>query len=129
MNEVNKERIEAHKKAYDDLVLWIKHQFANEIVMLLPSAEMDVWEWFSLDNKDLIRGASVRIAIKGGYDFVTMEYLCTMLGATEYRVKAYPACRLHLVFKVPITSKAKLAMQCTGMWTPKWKKEDEQEKK
>ena len=122
MNEVNKERIEAHKKAYDDLVLWIKHQFANEIYMLLPSAEMNVREWLSLDNKDLILGASVHLAIKGGYDSETMEYLRMTLDAKEYRVKAYPACRLHLVFKVPITSKTKLAMQCAGMWTPKWKK-------
>lgn len=122
MNEENNARIEAHKMAYDDLVLWIKHQFANEILMLLPSAQLNVKEWISIDNKELIKGASVHIAIKGGYDSVTMEYLCTMLGATEYRVKAYPLCRLHLVFKVPITSKAKIAMQCTGMWIPKWKK-------
>lgn len=122
MNEENDARIEAHKKAYDDLELWIKHQFENEITMLLNSAEMTVREWISIDNKDLIKGASVHIAIKGGYDSETMQYICTMLGATEYRVKAYPLCRLHLVFKVPITSKAKLAMQCTGMWTPKWRK-------
>lgn len=122
MNEENNARIEAHKKAYEDLVLWIKHQFTNEILMLLPSAQLNVREWISIDNKELIKGASVHIAIKGGYDSVTMEYLCTMLGATEYRVKVYPLCRLHLVFKVPITSKAKLAMQCTGMWIPKWKK-------
>lgn len=115
-------KIEAHKKAYEDLKQWIMHQFDTEIKFLLPSAEMNVREWISIDNKDLIKGASVHIAIKGGYDSVTMEYLCMMLGATEYRVKAYPLCRLHLVFKVPNTSKAKLAMQCTGMWIPKWKK-------
>lgn len=122
MNEENDARIESHKKAYDDLVLWIKHQFTNEIKMLLPSAVMTIKEWYSLAIKDMIQGALVHIEIKGSYDSVTMEYLCTMLGATEYRVKAYPLCRLHLVFKVPITSKAKLAMQCTGMWIPKWKK-------
>lgn len=126
MKEVNLERIEAHKKAYEDLVLWLKHQFKEEISMLLPSAEMDIREWLSLDQ-DLIKGASVHLVIKGAYDSITMEYLCTILGATEYRVKAYPLCRLHLVFKVPNTSKAKMAMQCTGMWTPFWRKNEKKD--
>lgn len=121
MNEENNARIEAHKKAYDDLVLWIKHQFEKEITFLLPSAKMTINEWYSLDTKLMIKGASVHIEIKDGYDSATMEYLCMMLDAKEYRVKVYPACRLRLDFKVPITSKTKLAMQCAGMWTPKWK--------
>lgn len=122
MKEENLERIEAHKKAYDDLVLWIKHQFENEIIFLLPSAKMAINEWYSLDTKDMIKGASVHIEIKDGYDSATMGYLCMMLDVKEYRVKVYPACRLRLDFKVPITSKTKLAMQCAGMWTPKWRK-------
>ena len=125
----DKSRIVAHKRAYDDLVLWIKHQYENEITYLLPTADIEINEWYSLAIKDMIDGASVRIGIKGWFDSETIEFLCNVLGAKRYRVKAYPASRLHIIFKVPISNQAKVAMQCTGQWTPYWRKEDEQERK
>lgn len=127
MND-DKSRIVAHKRAYDDLVLWIMHQFENEIKYLLPSSVMTIKEWYSLAIKDMIEGALVNIEIKGWFDSETINFLCNVLGAKNYRVKAYPASRLQIILQVPISSQAKVAMQCTGTWTPKWRK-DEQEKK
>lgn len=122
-------RIEAHKKAYEDLKQWIMHQFDTEIKFLLPSAVMTIKEWYSLAIKDMIQGALVHIEIKDWFDSETVNFLCNVLGAKDYRVKAYPACRLHITLQVPISSQAKVAMQCTGTWTPIWRKKDESEKK
>lgn len=127
MNE-EKIRIEAHKKAFDDLALWIWAQFEKEIKFLLPSAVMTIKEWYSREIKDMIAGASVHIEIKDWIDSVSLEYLCVALGAKEYRITAYPLRRLHIILKVPISSQTKLTMQCTGMWKPKWRKEDGQGK-
>lgn len=126
MKQENQERIDAHKKMYEDLVKWIMSQFEVEIKTLLPSAKISVCEWYSQTIKDLIKGATVNIEIKGWFDSETMDFLCHLLGTKEYRVTAFPLCRMHLNFKVSIANVAKAAMQCTGMWTPKWKKEDEQ---
>lgn len=128
MNEENKERIEAHKKMYEDLVPWIMNQFEGEIKVLIPSAKITIREWYSQTIKDMIRGASVTIEVKGWFDSEDMEFLCHVLGTKDYRVTAYPLCRMHLTFKVSISNVCKSAMQCTGMWKPKGKKEDEQEK-
>lgn len=125
----DKLRIEAHKKAYDDLVQWIMHQFKTEIIYLLPSAKISVNEWYSKIQKDLIQGASVVIEIKDWFDSATIDYLCHVLGTKEYRVTAFPLCRMHLTFKVANANVSKTAMQCTGMWTPIWRKKDEQKNK
>ena len=122
MKEENLERIEAHKVAYEDLVLWINNQFEREIKGLLPSAKISVSEWYAIAPKDLIKGATVCIEIKGWFDSESMDYLCHVLGTKNYLVQAYPLCRMKLNFKVSISNVAKAAMQCTGTWTPKYQK-------
>lgn len=124
MKQENQDRIEAHKKAYEDLVLWIMSQFEKEIKFLLPKAKISVCEWYSQAVKDMIQGASVNIEIKGWFDSETMAFLCNALGSKFFRVTAFPMCRMQIVLKVPISSVTKMAMQCNGMWTPKWRKED-----
>lgn len=128
MEQENKARIIVHKKMYEDLVLWINNQFEGEIKSLLPSAKISVCEWYSRELKDLIEGAAVHIEIKGWFDSETINYLCHVLGAKEYRVTAYPLRRMHISFKVSIMNTTKSLMQCAGKWTPKWKKEDEHKK-
>lgn len=128
MKEVNLEKIEAHKVAYEDLVLWIGNQFEREIKPIIPSAKISVCEWYSKALKDLIQGASVCIEIKGWFDSETIDYINHVLGTKDFRVEAFPLCRMHLIFKVSISNVAKAAMQCTGMWTPIYRKDGKKEK-
>lgn len=128
MNEVSKETIEAHKKAYKDLVLWINSQFENEISILLLSAKMQVTECFSRDHKELIKGAYTKLVIKQMLDSDILDYLCQALGSKRFTITPYPLGRIELSFFVPITNQAKGAMTATGMWVPYWRKENEQKK-
>ena len=125
----NQERIEAHKKLYEDLVQWVNNQFEAQIKVLFPTAKISVCEWYSSEPLNLIKGASVNIEIKGWFDSDTISYLCHVLGSKEFRVTAFPLCRMHLTFKVSLANTCKAAMTCSGTWIPKWKKEDEKKNK
>ena len=129
MKQEDQERIEVHKKMYEDLVQWVMSQYDLEIKVLLPSAKISVCEWYSREIKDLIQGAAVHIEIKGWFDSELIKHLCDVLGASEFRVTAFPLCRMHISFKVSIMNTTKSLMQCAGTWQPKWKKEDEQKNK
>lgn len=129
MKQENQERVEVHKKMYEDLVLWVNNQFETQIKVLLPSAKISVCEWYSQTIDGMINGANVKFEIKGGFDSETIKFLCDVLGSKEFTVTAFPMCRIHLNFKVSITNSCKTVMQCTGLWKPKWRKEDEQKNK
>lgn len=128
MNEDNKERIDAHKQMYEDLVKWVMNQYETEIRVLLPSAKITVKEWYSQEIKDLIRGASVHLEFNSWFDAETLDYLCTLLGTKEFRVRSYPLCRLRITFKVPVSSYAKMCMHMAGMWVPSYRKNEGEQK-
>lgn len=122
MKKEIKERVEAHKKAYKDLCLWLDEMYANDIKMLFGKSSFSYREWLNRDEPQLIEGASVTLEIKLGFQSEEMEYLMMLLGTKSYRVSVYPLGRIQLVFKVPIMNNSKVAMTCTGKWTPYWRK-------
>lgn len=124
----NQERIDTHKKMYEDLVQWVNNQFEKQIKVLFPTAKLSVCEWYSNEVMNLIKGASVNIEIKGWFDSETISYLCHVLGSKEFRVTAFPLCRMHLTFKVSIMNTCKAAMTCTGTWKPNYIRDEQTDK-
>lgn len=128
MKELIKERVEARKKAYKDLCQWIVDMVENELKFVLEIREYHYHEWLNHDEPALIDGAIVTLVVKGWFSNVEMDYLLMALGATSYKVTAYPLSRMYIDIKVPIMNKSKATMTFAGIWKPYWKR-DEQEKR
>lgn len=123
-----KERVEVRTRLYKDLCLWVVSMIENELKNVFLIREYNYHECLNTDEPSLIEGAFVTIVLKGEFSSVEMEYLLMVLGAESYKVKAYPLSVMHIVVRVPIANKSKVAMTYAGKWTPYWKK-DEQEQK
>lgn len=122
MKQEIKERVEAHKKAYKDLCLWLDSIYENEIKMVFGKSQFSYREWLNRDEPELIEGAIVTLEIKLGFQSEEMEYMLQVLGSKRYNVTAFPLNRLHIKFWVPLMNTCKTAMTCCGKWTPYWKK-------
>lgn len=128
MNKEDRARIAAHLNMYDDLVPWVEQQIETHVKVLIPSAKYTIREYYSTEIKGMIEGATVFLDINGWFDSETMEFLTQTLGAKRYRVTAHSKCRMVIALKVPISNPAKGAMTYTGMWTPKWRKDEQKNK-